>query len=105
MEVLDEVVVVGYGSQLKKTVTGAISSVKAKELEAPNAVSADNLLQGKVAGLSITQNSAQPGSGMSVNIRGALSPNGSNSPLYVTISNKRYGQYCIRRDFQSKPTF
>lgn len=55
MEVLDEVVVVGYGSQLKKTVTGAISSVKAKELEAPNAVSADNLLQGKVAGLSITQ--------------------------------------------------
>ena len=83
MEVLDEVVVVGYGSQLKKTVTGAISSVKAKELEAPNAVSADNLLQGKVAGLSITQNSAQPGSGMSVNIRGALSPNGSNSPLYV----------------------
>lgn len=52
-------------------------------MEAPNAVSADNLLQGKVAGLSITQNSAQPGSGMSVNIRGALSPNGSNSPLYV----------------------
>ena len=69
--------------ELKKTVTGAISSVKAKDLEAPNAVSADNLLQGKVAGLSITQNSAQPGSGMSVNIRGALSPNGSNSPLYV----------------------
>ena len=83
MEILDEVVVVGYGSLLKKTVTGAISSVKAKDLEAPNAVSADNLLQGKVAGLSISQNSAQPGSGMSVNIRGALSPNGSNSPLYV----------------------
>ncbi|MDF9828954.1 SusC/RagA family TonB-linked outer membrane protein [Parabacteroides sp. PF5-6] len=82
-EVLDEVVVVGYGSQLKKTVTGAISSVKSKDIEAPNAVSADNLLQGKVAGLNITQNSAQPGSGMSVNIRGALSPNGSNSPLYV----------------------
>ena len=82
-QTLDEVVVVGYGSQLKKSITGAISSVKAKELEAPNAVSADNLLQGKIAGLSITQNSAQPGSGMSVNIRGALSPNGSNSPLYV----------------------
>lgn len=82
-ETLEEVVVVGYGSQLKKTITGAISSVKAKDIEAPNAVSADNLLQGKVAGLNITQNSAQPGSGMSVNIRGALSPNGSNSPLYV----------------------
>ena len=76
-------VVVGYGSQLKRSVTGAISSVKSEELEAPNAVSADNLLQGKVAGLTITQNSAQPGSGMSVNIRGKLSPNGSNSPLYV----------------------
>lgn len=80
---LDEIVVVGYGSQLKKTVTGAISSVKAKDIEAPNAVSADNLLQGKVAGLNITQNSAQPGSGMTVNIRGKLSPNGSNDPLYV----------------------
>ena len=82
-ELLEEVVVVGYGSQLKRSVTGAISSVKSEELEAPNAVSADNLLQGKVAGLTITQNSAQPGSGMSVNIRGKLSPNGSNSPLYV----------------------
>ncbi|MDD4513980.1 TonB-dependent receptor [Massilibacteroides sp.] len=82
-EVLEEVVVVGYGSQLKKTITGAISSVKAKDIEAPNAVSADNLLQGKVAGLIISQNSAQPGSAMSVNIRGKLSPNGSNSPLYV----------------------
>lgn len=82
-ELLEEVVVVGYGSQLKKTVTGAISSVKAKDIEAPNAVSADNVLQGKVAGLIISQNSAQPGSGMSVNIRGKLSPKGSNSPLYV----------------------
>ena len=82
-ELLEEVVVVGYGSQLKRSVTGAISSVRSEDLEAPNAVSADNLLQGKVAGLSITQNSAQPGAGMSVNIRGNLSPNGSNSPLYV----------------------
>ncbi|MDD2437840.1 MAG: TonB-dependent receptor [Massilibacteroides sp.] len=82
-EVLEEVVVVGYGSQLKKTITGAISSVKAKDIEAPNAVSADNLLQGKVAGLIISQNSAQPGTSLSVNIRGKLSPNGSNSPLYV----------------------
>lgn len=80
---LEEVVVLGYGSQLRRSVTGAISSVKGKDIEAPNAVSADNLLQGKVAGLVISQNSAQPGSGMSVNIRGALSPNGSNSPLYV----------------------
>jgi TonB-linked SusC/RagA family outer membrane protein len=83
METLEEVVVLGYGSQLRRSVTGAISSVKAEDIEMPNAVSADNLLQGKIAGLSISQNSAQPGSGMSVNIRGRLSPNGSNSPLYV----------------------
>lgn len=80
---LSDVVVVGYGSQLRRQVTGAISSVKAADIQAPNAVSADNLLQGKVAGLAITQNSAQPGSGMNVNIRGSLSPNGSNAPLYV----------------------
>lgn len=82
-KVLSDVVVVGYGSQLRRQVTGAISSVKGDDIKAPNAVSADNLLQGKVAGLTITQNSAQPGSSMSVNIRGSLSPNGSNDPLYV----------------------
>ena len=81
--VLDELVVTGYGSQLKRTITGAISSVKGEDILAPNAVSADNLLQGMVAGLIIRQNSAQPGSGMSVNIRGALSPHGSNAPLYI----------------------
>ena len=80
---LEEVVAIGYGSQLKRTVTGAITSVREEDIEAPNAVSADNLLQGKVAGLTINQNSAQPGSSMSVNIRGRLSPRGSNSPLYV----------------------
>ena len=80
---INEVVVVGYGSQLRRQVTGAISSVKAADIEAPNAVSADNLLQGKVAGLTINAASAQPGAAMSVNIRGALSPHGSNEPLYV----------------------
>lgn len=80
---IDEVVVVGYGSQLRKEVTGAISSVKGGDIMAPNAVSVDNLLQGRVAGMTISQASAQPGSAMSVNIRGALSPNGSNEPLYV----------------------
>ena len=75
---------VGDGAQvaLISTDVGDMKAVLYPD-EAPNAVSADNLLQGKVAGLTITQNSAQPGSGMSVNIRGKLSPNGSNSPLYV----------------------
>jgi len=82
-EMLDDVVVVGYGSQLKKSVTGAISSIKEKDFKAPNAVSIDASLKGKVAGLSMSQNSAQPGGYVSANIRGELSPNGSNSPLYV----------------------
>ena len=80
---LDDVVVVGYGSQLKKSVTGAISSVKEKDFKAPNSVSVDAALQGKVAGLTLNVSSAQPGSGVSANIRGNLSPNGSNAPLYV----------------------
>lgn len=82
-EMLEDVVVVGYGSQLKKNITGAISSIKEKDFKAPNAVSIDASLKGKVAGLSMSQNSAQPGGAVSANIRGELSPNGSNSPLYV----------------------
>jgi len=80
---LDNIVVVGYGTQTRKSVTGAISTVKADELHTVNAISVDNLLQGKAAGLVITQRSAQPGSGMNVTLRGSLSPRGSNEPLYV----------------------
>lgn len=80
---LNEVVVVGYGVQNRKDVTGAVSTVKASELNSTNAVSVDNLLQGKAAGLNITSNSAQPGGALSITIRGALSPFGDNSPLYV----------------------
>ena len=82
-ELLADAVVVGYGSQLKESVTGAISSVKEKDIKAPNAVSIDASLQGKVAGLTLNMSSAQPGSAVSANIRGELSPNGSNTPLYV----------------------
>jgi TonB-linked SusC/RagA family outer membrane protein len=80
---LENAVVVGYGSQLKTSVTGAISSVKEKDFKAPNAVSIDASLKGKVAGLTLSQSSAQPGSAVSANIRGELSPHGSNAPLYV----------------------
>lgn len=82
-QLLADAVVVGYGTQMRKTVTGSISSVREKDLITPNAVSVDNLLKGKVAGLSMSQASAQPGAAASANIRGALSPNGSNEPLYV----------------------
>ena len=80
---LEEVVAVGYGTQNRKSVIGSLSSVKAEDLQTVNAISIDNLLQGKASGVSIMQRSAQPGSGLSITIRGALSPRGSNEPLYV----------------------
>lgn len=82
-ETLDEVVVIGYGTSRKKDITGAIASVKAEELNTVSSSSVSQMLQGKVTGMSAIQSSAQPGAGISINIRGAVSPNGSNSPLYV----------------------
>ncbi len=80
---LNEVVVVGYGTQNKRTVTGSVSSVSEEDLKQVNATSLDNILQGKAAGLNISSYTAQPGGAVSVNIRGAISPYGDNSPLYV----------------------
>ena len=82
-ETLDEVVVIGYGTSRRKDITGAIASVKAKELNTVSSSSVSQMLQGKVTGMSAIQTSAQPGAGVSINIRGAVSPNGSNAPLYV----------------------
>lgn len=80
---LDEVVVVGYGTQRKRDLTGAISSVKAKDLVISSGPEIGNMLKGKVAGLTIRQNSAQPGGGLDILIRGAGSVNASNAPLIV----------------------
>ena len=82
-EALDEVVVIGYGTSRKKDITGAMVSVKADELNAVTSSSVNQMLQGKVTGMSAIQSSAQPGAGISINIRGAVSPNGDNTPLYV----------------------
>ncbi len=82
-EALDEVVIVGYGTQRKKDVTGAVSTVKADDLNTTNGVTIDNLLQGQAAGLNVTAGTAQPGGALNITIRGAISPNGDNSPLYV----------------------
>ncbi|MFD1002848.1 SusC/RagA family TonB-linked outer membrane protein [Ohtaekwangia kribbensis] len=83
IQTLSEVVVVGYGTQRREDISGAVSSVKASELPQVANTSIDNLLQGRAAGLNLTQRSAQPGGGLNVNIRGAISPNGNNTPLYV----------------------
>src|SRR5690606_23674969 len=80
---LDEVVVVGYGTQKKRDVVGAISSVKAEDLVLSTTPSIGTALQGQVAGLQIVQNSAQPGGGLTFLIRGAGSVNASNQPLIV----------------------
>ncbi|MGE5108602.1 MAG: SusC/RagA family TonB-linked outer membrane protein [Sphingobacteriales bacterium] len=80
---LDEVVVIGYGTQKKRDLTGAVSSVKAKDLVISSGPEIGNMLKGKVAGLTIIQNSAQPGGGLDILIRGAGSVNASNAPLFV----------------------
>mgnify|MGYP000688865803 CR=1 FL=1 len=72
---LDEVVVVGYGVQKKSSLTGAVSSVKAEDMEARTITRAEQALQGKTAGVSVLSASAKPGSGPSVRIRG-ISSNG-----------------------------
>jgi len=80
---LDEVIVVGYGTQRKKDIAGAISTVKTEELVLSSSPSIGDVLRGKVSGLQITQNSAQPGGGLDIQIRGAGSINASNNPLIV----------------------
>jgi TonB-linked SusC/RagA family outer membrane protein len=79
---LNEVVVVGYGTQKKSVVTGAISSVKARDLEnVPNG-RIEQALQGRVSGVTIMQNSGQPGSASTIRIRGITTFN-NNNPLWV----------------------
>lgn len=81
-QLLDEVVVVGYGTQKKREVTGAISQVKASDLEDMPVMRIEQSLQGRVSGVRVTQNSGQPGEGSTVRVRGTTSINGSE-PLYV----------------------
>ncbi len=80
---LDDVVVIGYGTQRKRDLTGAVSSVKARDLVISSGPEIGNMLKGKVAGLTIRQNSAQPGGGLDILVRGAGSVNASNAPLFV----------------------
>ncbi|ODS83305.1 MAG: hypothetical protein ABS46_06885 [Cytophagaceae bacterium SCN 52-12] len=79
---LDEIVVVGYGIQRKRDLTGAISSVKSEDIQKVAASSFTSAIQGKVPGVMISQTSGSPGSSASVRIRGVGST-GGNQPLYV----------------------
>ncbi|GAO42223.1 SusC/RagA family TonB-linked outer membrane protein [Flavihumibacter petaseus] len=80
---MNEVIVVGYGTQKKRAVTTAISSVKASDLENMPVFRVEQSLQGRVAGVSITASSGQPGAASTIYIRGISSVNGGSQPLYV----------------------
>ncbi|MDO4164526.1 MAG: TonB-dependent receptor [Bacteroides sp.] len=82
-QLLDEVVVVAYGTTRKGDVTGALTSMRPDPNDASKSLSIDNLLNGKVAGLVVNTSSAAVGSASSVTIRGASSLRGDNQPLYV----------------------
>jgi len=80
---LDEVVVVGYGTQRKSDITGAVASVSTKDIQELSVVRADEALQGRVSGVLIQNNDAAPNSTVSIRIRGANSLSGGNNPLVV----------------------
>ena len=80
---LDAVVAIGYGSVRKKDLTTAVSIVSTEDVNLRPVTEASGLIQGKVAGVQVQQTSGQPGSGMTVRVRGASSISSSNDPLYV----------------------
>ncbi|WP_332368938.1 SusC/RagA family TonB-linked outer membrane protein [Spirosoma telluris] len=80
---LGEVVVVGYGTRTKTSLTGSIASVKAGELKVTPVANLAQGIQGRVSGLDMRQNSGTPGGNISVRIRGTNSINGTSEPLYV----------------------
>ena len=80
---LEELVVIGYGTQRKSDLTGAVSSVQRKEMELDVIKTPDQVLQGKVAGVNVFTGSHEPGGAMSVEVRGTASLTAGGSPLYV----------------------
>lgn len=80
---LQEVVVVGYGTQRRRELTGAVDRITAKEIENLPIVGPDQALQGRAAGVVVTQSSGTPGSSINVNIRGVGSLSGGTQPLYI----------------------
>lgn len=80
---LNEVVVIGYGTQQKKDLTGSISTVNSKDFQKGTITSPDQLIVGKIAGVQVTTNGGQPGGGSTIRIRGGASLNASNDPLIV----------------------
>src|SRR5690606_12528974 len=82
-EALSEVVVIGYGTTTKEDATGAVEVVSAEDFNQGVIASPEQLIQGKTAGVQITQSSGEPGAGVQVRIRGTASVRSNNSPLFV----------------------
>jgi len=82
-QLLNDVVVVGYGTQKRKDLVSAVSSVKGRDIENLPVATAQSLIQGRASGVQVVQNSGAPGSGVTVRIRGTTSINAGNDPLYI----------------------
>lgn len=82
-KLLDEVVVVGYGQMKRTDLTGSVVSVSSDAISKSVTTSVDQVLQGRAAGVQVTQNSGMPGGGSSIRIRGTNSINSSNEPIFV----------------------
>ena len=80
---LTDVVVIGYGTQKKEDLTGAVSVVTSKDIENRPIIDAGEALQGKAAGVQVTSNSGKPAAGLSIRIRGSSSISAGNDPLYI----------------------
>lgn len=85
-EALDEVILIGYGTQAKKEITGAVAVVGSDAIEKLNPVRVEQALQGQVSGVSITSQSGSPGSSSNIRIRG-VTTNGNNNPLILVDGN------------------
>ena len=87
---LEDVVVVGYGTQRKTDLTGSVASLRGEKLHDQPVVSVEQALQGRMTGVQIQQTSGQPGAGISMRIRGVSSIAGGNEPLYVIDGLPQY---------------
>jgi TonB-dependent starch-binding outer membrane protein SusC len=80
---LNEVVVIGYGTQRKRDLTGSVASISARDLQNIPIARADQMIQGRASGVQVTQTNAQPGGNTSIRIRGTNSITSGNEPLFV----------------------
>ena len=92
-ESLAEVVLIGYGAQQRQDVNGSVSSIEAEEIENIPQVSIDQLMQGRAAGVTISQNSGKPGSAVSVRIRGIIHKRNNPNKEHIMVIKKETSSF------------